>query len=71
MEELEEVKALLKKNFEEYCKELEEMNSIILEKNLEIIHDEKGAKATATLTLLESAGISRKIVDFLQTPMVE
>ena len=60
----EEMDTLLKKNFEEYCKELEEMNSVILEKNFEIVHDEKGAKATATLTLLESVGISRKIIDF-------
>ncbi len=67
----EELETLLKKKFEQYCKELEEMNSVILEKNFEIVHNKKGAKAIATLTLLESAGISRKIVDFLQTPMIE
>ena len=66
-----EMETLLKNNFEQYCKELEEMKSVILEKKIEIIHDKMGAKATATLSLLESTGIRRKIVDFLQTPMVE
>ena len=66
-----EMETLLKNNFEQYCKELEEMKSVILEKKIEITHDKMGAKATATLSLLESTGIRRKIVDFLQTPMVE
>ena len=60
----EEMETLLKKNFERYCEELEESGSKILEKNFEITHDEKGAKVIATLTLLETAGIRRKIVDF-------
>ena len=60
----EEMEILLKKNFDRYCEELEESGSKILDKNFEISHDEKGAKGIATLTLLESAGIRRKIVDF-------
>jgi similar to stage IV sporulation protein len=60
----EEMETLLKKNFERYCEEVEESGSKILEKNFEIRHEEKGAKGLATLTLLESAGIRRKIVDF-------
>ena len=60
----EEMETLLKKNFDRYCEEIEENGSKILEKNFEIRHEEKGAKGLATLTLLESAGISRKIVDF-------
>ena len=60
----EEMDTLLKKNFERYCEELEESGSKILEKNFEISHEEKGAKGIATLTLLETAGIRRKIVDF-------
>ncbi len=60
----EEMDTLLKKNFERYCEELEESGSKILEKNFEISHEEKGAKGIATLTLLETAGIHRKIVDF-------
>lgn len=60
----EELETLLKNNFKRYCEELEEINVVILDKNFQITHDEKGAKGTATLTLLETAGISRKIVDF-------
>ncbi len=60
----EEMETLLKKNFDRYCEELEESDSKILDKKFEITHEEKGAKGTATLTLLESAGICRKIVDF-------
>jgi len=60
----EELDTLLKKNFERYCEELEEKNIVILDKKFQIAHDEKGAKGVATLTLLETAGISRKIVDF-------
>lgn len=60
----EELETLLKKNFERYCEELEEKDVVILDKNFQITHDEKGAIGTATLTLLETAGISRKIVDF-------
>ena len=60
----EEMETLLKKKFEEYCKELEGNGSEILEKNFKISHEEKGTNGTATLTLLESAGIRRKIVDF-------
>lgn len=59
-----ELETLLKKNFERYCKELEEANSVILDKSFKISHEKKGTKGTATLTLLESAGIRRKIVDF-------
>ena len=59
-----EIDTILKKNFERYCDELEERNIVILEKNFQINHDVKGAKGTATLTLIETAGISRKIVDF-------
>jgi hypothetical protein len=59
-----EMDTLLNKNFERYCEEVEESGSKILEKNFEIRHEEKGAKGLATLTLLESAGIRRKIVDF-------
>ena len=55
---------LLKTNFEQYCKELEETGSKILEKNFEISHEEKGSKGVATLTLLETTGINRKIIDF-------
>lgn len=60
----EEMDTLLKTNFEQYCKELEETGSKILEKNFEISHEEKGSKGVATLTLLETTGINRKIVDF-------
>ena len=60
----EELETLLKKNFSQYCKELEEKNIVILDKNFQITHDEKDAKGVATLTLLETAGISRKIIDF-------
>ena len=60
----EEMDTLLKKNFERYCQESEESGSKILDKNFEIRHDDKGAKGIATLTLLETAGIRRKIVDF-------
>lgn len=60
----EEMDTLLKKNFEQYCKELEESGSKILDKKFEITQEETGAKGIATLTLLESAGIHRKIVDF-------
>lgn len=60
----EEMETLLKKNFDRYCEELEEAGSIILDKNFEIIHEKKGAKGIASLTLLETAGIRRKIVDF-------
>ena len=60
----EEMDTLLKKNFERYCEELEESGGKILEKNFEIRHEEKGAKGIATLSLLETAGILRKIVDF-------
>ena len=60
----EELETLLKKNFERYCEELDENNVIILDKNFQITHDENGAKGAATLTLLETVGISRKIVDF-------
>ena len=60
----EELETLLKNNFERYCKELESNNITILDKNFQITHDEKGAKGAATLTLLETAGIRRKIVDF-------
>ena len=60
----EEMDTLLKKNFERYCEELEGSGSKILEKNFVISHEEKGAKGIATLTLLETAGIRRKIVDF-------
>jgi len=60
----EEMDTLLKKKFEQYCEEFEESGSKILEKNFEISHEEKGARVTATLTLLETAGIRRKIVDF-------
>lgn len=60
----EELDTLLKKNFDQYCKELEENNVVILDNNFQITHDEKGAKGEATLTLLETAGIRRKIVDF-------
>ena len=65
------METLLKKNFKRYCEELEEKNIVILDKNFQINHDEKGAKGTATLTLLETAGIRRKIIDFLQTTMLE
>lgn len=60
----EEMETLLKKNFDQYCEELEENGSKILDKNFEITYEENGAKGTATLTILESAGICRKIVDF-------
>ena len=60
----EEMDTLLKTNFEQYCKELEETGSKILEKNFEISHEEKGSKGVATLTLLETTGINRKIIDF-------
>lgn len=60
----EEMETLLKKNFDRYCEELEETGSKILDKNFEIIHEKKGAKGIASLTLLETAGIRRKIVDF-------
>lgn len=60
----EDMETLLKENFKQYCKELEENNVVILEKNFQIIPDEKGAKAIATLTVIESTGIRRKIVDF-------
>lgn len=60
----EELETLLKSHFEQYCQELAENEVEILDKNFQITHDEKGAKGVATLTLLETAGISRKIVDF-------
>ena len=60
----EEMETLLKKNFDRYCEELEESGSIILDKYFEIIHEKKGTKGNATLTLIETVGIRRKIVDF-------
>ena len=60
----EEMETLLKKNFERYCEELEESGSKILDKNFDIIHEKKGLKGNATLTLIETVGIRRKIVDF-------
>ena len=60
----EELETLLKNNFEQYCRELEESNAVILEKNIEILHSDKGSKMSGTLTLQETAGIQRKIVDF-------
>ena len=40
----EELETLLKKNFSQYCKELEEKNIVILDKNFQITQDEKDAK---------------------------
>lgn len=67
----EELENLLNEKFNRICKELEEKNAIILDKKFQITHDEAGAKASATLTLHETTGIQRKIVDFLQVPMLE
>ncbi len=67
----EEMETLLKKNFKQYMDELVEKQVVILEKNLRITFDKKRAKAASTLTLLETAGIQRKIVDFQQDTVVE
>lgn len=59
-----QVESILNQDFENYCKKLEEEGATILEKNLNIVHDNSGATATCVLMLHESAGIRRKIVDF-------
>ena len=67
----EEMETLLTKKFKQYLSELEENHVMILKKDLKITHDKKGAKATSDLTLLETAGIHRKIIDFQQGTVVE
>ena len=60
----EEMETLLKDKFEQYCKNLEESGAVILENNLQILHESTGAEAKATIISWESVGIRRKIVDF-------
>lgn len=60
----EEMETLLKDKFEQYCKNLEESGAVILENNLQILHENTGAEAKATIISWESVGIRRKIVDF-------
>lgn len=59
-----ELETLLTTHFVQYCKEMEEKKIVILDKNYEINHQDKKSKMKATLTVLESVGIRRKIVDF-------
>lgn len=66
-----ELEKLLNDKFNRFCNELEANNTVILDKKLDISHDKGGAKGSAILTLHETAGNQRKIVDFLQVPMLE
>ena len=67
----EEMEKLLQDRFEQYCKELEYAGAVIVAKNIRFFHDQNGAYANGTIELTEEVGITRKIVDFLQKPMVE
>ena len=66
-----EMEMLLHEYYERVCIELEENNTLILEKNYEIIKENDGHKILIHLTLLEEAGINRKIVDFQSPTVVE
>lgn len=66
-----ELEKLLNEKFDCFCNKLESNKAIILDKKLEITHDKEGAKGSASLTLHETVGIQREIVDFLQVPMLE
>ena len=68
---IEEMENLLSSNYERFCEELVENNATILDSNFRIIEENDGLKATATITLLEEVGISRKIVDFQSPTVVE
>lgn len=67
----EEMEMLLQKRFEQYCEELEADGAVIVTKNVQFTHDQNGTYANGTIEMTEEVGIARKIVDFLQTPMVE
>ena len=67
----EEMKTLLTHNYDRFCKELEEQDAVILDSNFNIIEDEDGMRASATITLIEEVGLNRKIVDFQLPPVVE
>ena len=66
-----EMEILLTNNYKRFCTELEEHDAVILDSNFNITEDNNGLFASATITLLEEAGINRKIVDFQSPPVVE
>lgn len=67
----EEKTQILTEKFERFCRELEEQNVIILEKNLNITHTAKKSTATGSIKLQEPIGENRKIIDLSSEPMVE
>ncbi len=60
----EEMEKLLNEKIEKYFQKIEQKNSIILEKEWIIEHDQTGATANVRLQLREECGVRRKIVDF-------
>ena len=60
----EEMETLLMGKYERFCTELEENNATILEQDYIVTEESDGMKISATITLLEDVGISRKIIDF-------
>ncbi len=67
----EEMETLLTSKYERFCRELEENNATIVDKKHEIAEESNGMKITATITLLEEVGISRKIIDFGQSTVLK
>jgi len=59
-----EKEAILNHNFELYCKELEEGNIEILEKNIQLTEDAGGTRMSGYLKVKQSIKAMRKSVDF-------
>ena len=47
-----------------YCKELEESGVMILEKQIQMMEDEEGLRASGYMKVIQSIGTTRKSVDF-------
>lgn len=67
----EEREQILEKQFERFCKELEEQNAYLIDKNLHITHNSKNSIAISEIKLQEPIGEKRKIIDLSSEPMVE
>ena len=60
----EEKERILNDKLDLYCKELEESGVMILEKQIQMMEDEEGLRASGYMKVIQSIGTTRKSVDF-------
>ena len=60
----EEKERILNDKLDLYCKELEESGVMILEKQIQMMEDEEGLRASGYMKVKQSIGTTRKSVDF-------